>query len=217
LPAFDTGRRPEVRFLNIDQVESSATSRSQSLGATFRGRLTHRFKAIAQYALSKTTDDSKGTFALPADVRNLAAEVGRADNDRRHRFTLAGTLDVTKTSRVGAIARLASGAPFDITTGFDDNGDTVANDRPPGVTRNTGQGPGLAQLDLRITKLVSVWRPFARADRSAESMTINLDLFNVLNQTNYTTFVGVLSSPFYGRPVSAGPPRTLQLSVKYRF
>jgi hypothetical protein len=217
LPAFESGLRPDARFLNIDRVESSATSHGQSLGVTWRGRVTRRFRGTAQYALSRTTDDSSGPFALPADDRDLSAEAGRADDDRRHRFTLAGTLDFTRTFRVGAIARLASGAPYDITTGFDDNGDTVANDRPPGVTRNTGQGPGLAQLDLRVTKLLSVWRPFDYPDRSHEIMTINLDLFNVLNRTNATTFVGVLSSPLFGRPVSAGPARTVQLSARYRF
>ncbi|PYR51184.1 MAG: hypothetical protein DMF95_08905 [Acidobacteria bacterium] len=217
LPAVETGLRPDARFLNIDRVESSATLRGQSLGVTWRGRVTRRFKGTAQYALSRTRDDSSGPFALPAYDRDLSAEVGRADSDRRHRFTLAGTLTFTSTIRVGAIAKLASGAPFDITTGFDNNGDTVANDRPPGVTRNTGQGPGLAQLDLRVTKLLSVWRPFDYPDRSHEVMTINLDLFNVLNRTNATTFVGVLSSPLFGRSVSAGPARTVQLSVRYRF
>jgi len=209
--------RPDSRFLNVNQVESSAMSRGQALGVTFRGRLARRFKGTVQYTLSRTTDDASGPFALPADNQNLAAERGRADNDRRHRLALAGTVDITRTTRLGAVAKLSSGAPFDITTGFDANGDTVANDRPSGVTRNTGEGPGLAQLDLRLTKLVSVWRPFERADRSSESMTINVDFFNVLNRTNDAGFVGVLSSPFFGRAVSAGPPRTVQLSVRYRF
>ena len=33
---------------------------------------------------------------------------------------------------------MQSGTPYNITTGRDDNGDTVSNDRPAGVTRNTG-------------------------------------------------------------------------------
>jgi hypothetical protein len=42
-----------------------------------------------------------------------------------------------------------SGIPFNITTGRDDNGDGLALDRPAGISRNTGQGPGFAVMDLR--------------------------------------------------------------------
>src|SRR5581483_8811106 len=42
--------------------------------------------------------------------------------------------------------RVQSGLPYNITTGFDTNGDTVSNDRPAGVTRNTGRGA--AQIDI---------------------------------------------------------------------
>ena len=34
--------------------------------------------------------------------------------------------------------RLQSALPYNVTTGRDDNGDTVSNDRPAGVTRNIG-------------------------------------------------------------------------------
>jgi hypothetical protein len=156
----------------VNQVESSATSRGQALGVTFRGRLARRFKGTVQYTLSQTTDDTSGPFALLADNQNLAAERGRADNDRRHRLALAGTVDIRRTLRLDAVAKFSSGAPFDITIGFDTNGDTVANDRPSDVTRNTGEGPGQAQMDLRLTKLVRVWRPFERADRSSKSIKI---------------------------------------------
>jgi hypothetical protein len=33
--------------------------------------------------------------------------------------------------RLGTIFMASSGLPYTMTTGFDDNGDTVSNDRPP--------------------------------------------------------------------------------------
>jgi hypothetical protein len=45
-----------------------------------------------------------------------------------------------------------SGRPYSLTIGRDDNHDTIANDRPPGVRRNSLQGPGAATLDLRWSK-----------------------------------------------------------------
>jgi hypothetical protein len=48
-------------------------------------------------------------------------------------------------------------------------------------------------------------------------LTVALSGFNVLNHTNYVTYVGVLGSPFFGHPVSAQAPRRIQLNVKLYF
>ena len=48
-------------------------------------------------------------------------------------------------------------------------------------------------------------------------VTLGLDAFNVLNHVNYTSYVGVLSSPFFGKPISAQPPRRFQVSFRFRF
>src|SRR5262249_663896 len=115
---------------------------------------------------------------------------------------------------------LASGAPFDITTGFDDNLDTVANDRPPGVTRNTGQGPGLAVLDLRLTKRFRIPNPFqggAHSSGDSGDLDLSIDGFNALNRTHFNRVIGAESSPFFGQANSALPARKVQLSLKYSF
>ena len=122
--------------------------------------------------------------------------------------------------RVGSILTLASGVPFDITTGFDDNGDSVVNDRPTGVTRNTGRGPGFAQLDLRLTKLLHLPIFFDDQDKDKgefRNLELNLDVFNALNHNNLTDVVGELSSPLFGRANSSLQSRTIQLSVKFNF
>jgi len=219
-PLTETGRRPDPNFLNINQVESSASMRSNALSVTFRGSVGKRLKGMASYTLSRTTDDTGGPFALPANNYDLRPELGRADFDERHRFAFAGTLELPRNFRVGLMLMLMSGKPIDITTGLDNNRDTVANDRPPGVTRNTGQGPGLAQLDLRLTKLFSVPRPFKAFNQSkndSPNLEINIDAFNSFNHTNFTNFIGAQSSPFFGRANSALPGRTIQISTRYRF
>src|SRR5262249_13682553 len=151
LPAM--GPRPDPNFLNINQLESSAVRRGNALSITLQGRVGDRlFKGMVQYTLSRTTDDTSGTFVLPANNYNLRPELGRADFDQRHRLSFVGRLRFPIDFTLGVRLALTTGAPFNITTGFDDNRDTVANDRPPGVTRNTGQGPGFAQVDLRFVK-----------------------------------------------------------------
>jgi hypothetical protein len=211
-----TGVRPNPNFFNINQVESTASMRSNALTLSYRGRVGKHFNAIAQYSFSKTTNDTSGAFSLPADNYNLRPEMGRADFDRRHRLNLAGVINLPGAFRVGTVLSVASGTPFNITTGADNNHDSVANDRPPGVTRNTGDGPGLLQLDLRVTKLFHLWRPLNR-DRNSRNLEISVDAFNAINHANYPNFVGVMTSPLFGRPNAALPARTLQMSLGYRF
>ena len=49
------------------------------------------------------------------------------------------------------------------------------------------------------------------------SAALAVDAFNILNHVNFGQFVGDLSSPFFGRPVSAGPARRMQGSLTFKF
>jgi hypothetical protein len=216
-PLPSTLVRPDALFLNIDQVESSGGLRGNALTVTWRGSVKKWFTGMAQYTFSKTQDNTNGPFFLPANNFDFSPEWGRSDFDQRHRFNLAGTADLPKAFRFGVFATLGSGLPFNITTGRDNNGDTVALDRPIGFTRNTGEGPGIARLDVRLTKLFRGPRLFERdREHTSRNIEISADAFNILNRVNLSNFVGVQTSPFFGQANSALPPRTIQLSVRYR-
>jgi hypothetical protein len=55
------------------------------------------------------------------------------------------------------------------------------------------------------------------AGKDPRTVTLGFDAFNVLNQVNYSTYVGTVSSPLFRQPVSARPPRQLQFSARVRF
>ncbi|PYQ86215.1 MAG: hypothetical protein DMG03_07570 [Acidobacteria bacterium] len=113
---------------------------------------------------------------------------------------------------------VTSGRPYDITTGLDDNNDTLANDRPAGVTRNTGRGPGFAQLDLRLIKSIAVVHVDDAAQRQRRNaIELMVDVFNALNRTNVVAIVGDMSSPFFGRGNVAAMARSVQFSLRYTF
>jgi hypothetical protein len=61
------------------------------------------------------------------------------------------------------------------------------------------------------TKVVTEWNV------GCESLIFSIDAFNILNRTNYSTYIGSLSSSFFGRAVSAQPPRRLQLGARFQF
>jgi len=218
-PLPETGLRPEPSTANVDQIESTAMLRSHALVLTFNGKFGKVFKPYAQYMFSRTIDNTSGTFSLPANNYDLRSETGPADLDRRHRLNVMGLVKLREGFQIGTVLSVASGAPFNISTGMDDNGDTVANDRPLGTTRNTGRGPGMMQLDLRIKKLFTMSRLWngERDHGGKHILELSVDAFNVTNHTNVSSIIGVLSSPFFGRANAADTARRFQVCVSYGF
>jgi hypothetical protein len=159
-------------------------------------------------------NDTGGLNWMPPNNYDLSQEYARADFDQRHRFDLLGTLNPGSVFNLGVALALYSGRPYSMTTGQDTFNSGVANARPLGVPRNSLEGPGYADLDLRWSRDV-----FFDHIKKAEgpTLTVGLDAFNVLNRVNDTSYVGTLTSPFFGRAVSAQPPRRLQLSIRARF
>jgi len=109
---------------------------------------------------------------------------------------------------------LLSGRPYSLRTGTDPFNTGQSNARPPGVSRNTLDGPGYASVDLKWT------REFALTSKKGDdepAWSIGVSAFNVLNHVNYVGSVGTLTSPFFGRPIAAQPPRRIQLSAQIHF
>jgi hypothetical protein len=75
-------------------------------------------------------------------------------------------------------------------------------------------GPGYADLDLRWSH--DFVFPAPKKDKGPAA-SVGVDAFNILNHVNYSSYVGNLSSVFFGRAVSAQPPRRVQFSVRFKF
>jgi len=193
----------------------------------------------ASYTWSKTIDMGpdplKGGISLPDNSDDLSEERGRSDSDRRHRFVFSGSAPLPGLGmRASGVVHLASGIPFNITTGGDENLDGITTDRPKGVGRNTGAAtdlkpvnelrkaaglkpvhslsePTYFQVDVRLS------RPFAFHGEKGGG-EIFLQVFNILDRFNAGLIEGVATSRRFGEPVSqAGPPRMLELGFKLAF
>jgi hypothetical protein len=211
-PLFDS--RPNSTVNVLREIESAGRLEGNALEISMRGDLAPRVTGMVQYVFSKTMSDTAGVNWYPAASYAPQGEWGRADTDRRHQFNFLGTAAWHRWLNFGISASILSGLPYNITTGRDNNRDGIAVDRPVGVTRNTGLGPENVVLDLRW------YREFrfepSKKDKSP-SLTFSVDAFNIFNHVNYQNYVGSLTSPFFGRAVSALPPRRLQLGVRFQF
>ena len=74
-------------------------------------------------------------------------------------------------------------------------------------------GPGYIDLDLNLAHDFVL----TKTGKEGPVATLSVNSFNVLNHANDVTYVGVVSSPFFGHAVAAQPPRRLQLDLEFKF
>jgi len=165
---------------------------------------------VSSYTLARARDMANNQ--LPEDSHDIAAEKARADNDVRHSVTAGLTWQLPSRGAgfggwtLSAAGQFRSNRPYNITWGDDRNGTTQNDARPGG--RNTGKTDGYRNIDLALARRV----PFG-----TRTLELRAEGFNVLSTTNDDEYVGALSSPFFGQPVSAFPKRRLQFAAVVRY
>jgi hypothetical protein len=212
-PANGTGIRPNPDIGQRRDIQSAGYQKSHGLELTFRGKASRFFNGQAQYTLSKTYNNTSGITYFPANSYDPGADWALADNDRRQKLDLLGSMPVEKYFTFGVALSLYSGKPVNVTTGSDNNHDGITNDRPSGMPRNSVRGPGLIGLDLNLAHDFVI----SKSSKEPKTFTVALNSFNVLNHENDQTYVGVITSPFFGHAIAAQPPRRMQLDLQFKF
>ena len=130
--------RPDPSRTEVEQLVSAGNSFYRGVTLELRKRVssnkTLNFAFRAAYTLSHLIDDgvvNTSDALTPGDFRH---ERARSLLDRRHRFVFSGTFSFPRILgrlQASPILRVASGAPFNISSGgIDRNLDDVSNDRP---------------------------------------------------------------------------------------
>lgn len=204
--------RPNPAYGSIREVESNGRQHSESVSTTLRGRMTALFTGQVQYTWSRVYNDTSGIAAYPANDYDLASEWSRADFDRRHRFLVLGRTTAMKIVDVGLGVTLSSGTPYSELLGQDVYHNGRGRARPIGVPRNSLESAGYSAIDLRASRDIA-WG----VGTTRRVMTFGIDAFNLFNHVNYTTYIGTIDSPFFGRPVAAQAGRQVQFSARIKF
>jgi hypothetical protein len=167
----------------------------------------------ATYLLMKSTNEADSPLSLPTDNFNLRADRGPSASDLRHFFSAIVSKKLHQGFSISTIVNATSALPYNITTGFDNNGDTAINDRPPGVGRNSARAAGRREvgsrlswsgdfgpeqkqtggMQVRTVKMGDGAAPPSLSGPRSKRFRLELYLqaFNLLNHTNLLGFVGV--------------------------
>lgn len=232
--------RPSGVPENILQFESSGRIRGRVLYVGVNQSANQYFNVFAGYLHFSFRTDADTPFSLPQSSYDFSGEWARPFWLARHRFFLTNILNFPWKLRLSTSINAASGTPFNITTGRDNNGDGNFNDRPgvadpadprtittpfgvfdPDVVngtalRNAGTNPATVNVDLNLSRQFRFGPKVTPTDKRYMLM-VNARASNLFNHTNPQALNGVLASPFFGRANAAGPSRRVEFGVRFSF
>ena len=152
--------RPFPNLGIVTYVDAIGEAKSQGVDLSMNlNYAPKRIFGAVNYRLAKAMNDGDSATSLPMNGGDLEAEWGPARGDVRHRIFGFVSTPLKFGLRTNLNMRYESGTPYNVTTGFDDNGDDVSNDRPDGIGRNSARGEGLLNIDLRLSWQKSIGQP----------------------------------------------------------
>ncbi|HZR24574.1 MAG TPA: TonB-dependent receptor [Vicinamibacterales bacterium] len=211
-------------FRQINVVENLGVADYDGLQTMIRWQSERAFVSVS-YTLSKATNTTEpnGNAAGPNDFNQLGEEErGPSILDQRHRGVVTAAYRFPMNFSAGTMTSLASARPYNATTGVDNNGDGVNNDRP------VIDGAVAARYSFRGTPIddVALFAEERLAIASGRSITLRLEAFNVLNRGNIlgrNGTYGDTAAPLatfgsaLGGLANVDPARMIQFQVRFNF
>ena len=225
-----------VRQVNV--IMNLGVADYNGLQTQFSYRGSRRMYASVSYTLSKATNtfepDGNGIGPNESNLSQLGEiERGPSVVDQRHRGVITFHYRFPWDITAGTLTMLASARPFNATTGIDNNGDGINNDRP------VINGVVIGKSAFRGSPTSEVAAFVEKRFRTSEHTNILLRLegFNLLNHGNYLgrgvtvygdaltaaptfgQFVGGVGTATNAIPAFANidPPRMFQLQARFTF
>jgi hypothetical protein len=207
-------------FRRIQVTVNEGSSSYNGLQVNLNKRFSRNFSVLASYTYSHTinTVEPDAPGGDPNDVNEVGKfERGNSLLDQRHRAVVSGWWQLPYHFVLGGATTLASGRPYNITSGVDNNGDGATTDRPvingTVLGRNTGRGTPVYDLSTFVE------RNFKLTERL--QLGLRAEAFNLFNHPNLVARNGVLSATTFGLGVGGingvDPGRQFQFQLRLRY
>jgi hypothetical protein len=224
-----------VRQVNVIMNLGEADYDGLQTQLTYRGN--SRIYAAVSYTLSKATNtfepDGNGIGSSDSNIARLGEEErGPSVLDQRHRAVIMFTYRFPYDITAGTLTQLASARPFNATTGVDNNGDGLNNDRPVidghVIGKSAFRGTPTSDVAIFIEKRIKF--------SESKALLLRVEGFNIFNHGNFlgrgvTVYGnGETPAPTFGQFVGVGtspnaipafanidPPRMFQLQGRFIF
>jgi hypothetical protein len=207
-------------FRRIQVTVNEGSSVYNGMQLNLNKRFSHNFSVLASYTYSHTinTVEPDAPGGDPNDVNQTGRlERGNSLLDQRHRAVISGWWQLPVRFVLGGATTLASGRPYNITTGVDNNGDGATTDRPvingTVIGRNTGRGTPVYDLAMFVE------REFNLTEKLR--LSLRAEAFNLFNHPNIVARNGVSSAATFGQGIGGingvDPGRQFQFQLRLRY
>ena len=126
----NSGTRPFGGSGNIYQFSSAGSERAHIFFFNTRLHFGKRFSTYSSFVSIHNQTDYVSPTDFPSNQYNISQDTGPEAIHRREQFYLGGSGSLPLRISADFFLSAQSGAPYNITTGTDYNGDTQYNDRP---------------------------------------------------------------------------------------
>jgi hypothetical protein len=259
------GIRPDPQFGNVIRVVADANSTQNTVSTFFSVNLVRqnptdpaallaalvaaqsnsaplfdwrRASISGQYSNNFVRNDTDGDFWV-SPTGTLEREWGVGPGDVPHRFQMSLNSQFMRGLTTSFNLTMATGTPYTLQTGFDDNGDLIFNDRPGDVGRNTerasGQlslngnfsyqftfgpapaGPPPTAIGIIATGGTPTVQTISVPQAGRFRLGVQANITNITNRANYVGYSGVMTSPFFRQPRDVMNPRRVDFNLIFGF
>jgi len=252
------GVRPDPLFVNIVRVVNDAASRQDVLNAFGSFSLTPQNPAMGgpfggasgprwnwkrtsvnvNYSTGRLENNTDGPYSLPASG-SPEGEWGPVPGEiRKHRVNIGINTSALRNLNANINFNASTGTPYTITTGHDDNGDLVFNDRPAGVGRNTQWTPGQWAVNGFFNYSIAIGKKTVQNPGGITGITmrngeisvltggaappryrigLSAQVINLTNHANFIGYTGTMTSPFFLQPQNTQSMRKIDISLNFSF
>jgi hypothetical protein len=154
------GTRPDATIGNLTQIESTGRTENDRWQVNLNfARPQRRMFMGVNYILAHAKNFADSPLSLPSNSLDPDVDWGPSAQDIRHRLFAMASFGLPMKLRVFLNTQYQSAAPYNIITGLDTNGDSVTNDRPAGVGRNSARGSASWNVGGRLSRSFSFGPP----------------------------------------------------------
>jgi hypothetical protein len=235
------GQRPDPEFANIIEVTPDASMDTYDvvpdLSVNFAGGLRNADQAKwnprrttirLNYRHRRTYNNTDGAFSV-SPSGSLDDQWGPAGGDTRHRWRTSVSTQAYRNLNAQASWDANSGSPYTITTGIDENGDSIFNDRPFRLPRNSARLPWRSTISTNVSYMIPIGQaPGPERGRAGgggqrggrgrqKGITLSMSAQNLFNRNNYSGFSGVMTSQYFLQATSVSNPRQVDFSLRFNF
>jgi hypothetical protein len=181
------------------------------------------------YWIARNRNNFDGPFVVPPSGA-LATEWASAPGERRHRYQIALNTQALKNLNASVTVGGNTGTPYNITTGFDDNHDSLFNDRPAGVGRNSARASSQATVSGTLSYSVTLGSAAESRNQDRQGggdragaatgryrLVLLLSGNNLIKRPNFYGVSGIQTSPFFLTPTAVQNPRKIDIGASLRF